>query len=45
LKSEKVAFADLFTGALDGALPKPVWPQMLYFYLAKFYQTRIKEQF
>jgi hypothetical protein len=45
VKSDKAAFADLFTGVLDGAPPKPVRPQLLHYYSSKFYTTRIKERY
>jgi hypothetical protein len=43
LKSDQAAFRDLFTGALDGAPPKPHRGRILHFYLRNFYDTRVKE--
>ncbi|KAJ7736962.1 hypothetical protein DFH07DRAFT_966643 [Mycena maculata] len=45
LKSEKTAFADLFTGALDGAPPKPQKPKMIHYFSQKFYVSLVKEEF
>jgi hypothetical protein len=45
VKSDKAAFAEIFTGVLDGAPPKPVRPQLLHYYSSKFYAEHIKARF
>ncbi|KAJ7256376.1 hypothetical protein C8J57DRAFT_1517544 [Mycena rebaudengoi] len=45
VEKEKTEFAELFTGILDGAPPKPQRPQLIQFYSRKFYDTRVKEHF
>ncbi|KAJ7048760.1 hypothetical protein C8F01DRAFT_1379496 [Mycena amicta] len=42
LKSNKTAFEELFTGALDGAPPRPQRGRTIHFYSRKYYETRIK---
>ncbi|KAJ7780680.1 hypothetical protein DFH07DRAFT_949908 [Mycena maculata] len=45
LKEDKAVFAELFTGVLDAAPPKPQQPQILHYYSHKFYESRVKEHF
>jgi hypothetical protein len=43
LKSDKGAFKELFTGALDGVPAKPQRGHAVHFYSRKFYESRVKE--
>ncbi|KAJ7033528.1 hypothetical protein C8F04DRAFT_1183975 [Mycena alexandri] len=45
LKSDKAAFAELFTGILDGAPRKPQRGQLLHCYSRHFFESRVKERF
>ncbi|KAJ7701649.1 hypothetical protein B0H14DRAFT_3649892 [Mycena olivaceomarginata] len=42
LKSDQDTFKDLFTGALDGAPPKPHRGRVIHFYSRMHYDTRVK---
>ncbi|KAJ7602792.1 hypothetical protein DFH06DRAFT_1351026 [Mycena polygramma] len=42
IKTDKTAFSKLFTGALDGAPPKPQRGRIEHFYSRKFYADRVK---
>ncbi|KAJ7888647.1 hypothetical protein B0H14DRAFT_3714875 [Mycena olivaceomarginata] len=44
IKSDKTAFKEMFTGALDGAPPKPQRGRPIHFYSRKYYDTRIKSR-
>jgi hypothetical protein len=44
LKSDQAAFKDLFTGVLDGALPKPQRGRIIHFYSRKYYESRVKHR-
>jgi hypothetical protein len=44
LKSDKAAFKEMFTGALDGAPPKPQRGRPIHFYSRKYNETRIKSR-
>ncbi|KAJ6534062.1 hypothetical protein DFH09DRAFT_1325501 [Mycena vulgaris] len=43
VKSDKAVFAEIFTGVLDDAPPKPTRPQVLHFYSRMFYETQTGE--
>ncbi|KAJ7740185.1 hypothetical protein DFH07DRAFT_965369 [Mycena maculata] len=45
VKSDKAAFAEIFTGVLDGAPPKPTHPQLLQYWSRHFYDEKIKACF
>ncbi|KAJ6589549.1 hypothetical protein B0H19DRAFT_1249078 [Mycena capillaripes] len=45
LKSDKTAFKEMFTGALDGAPPKPQRGQIAHFYSRHYWDSRIKAEF
>ncbi|KAJ6549006.1 hypothetical protein B0H19DRAFT_1265778 [Mycena capillaripes] len=42
IRSDKVAFKELFTGVLDGTPAKPQRGRLIHFYSRKYYETRIK---
>ncbi|KAJ7493549.1 hypothetical protein FB451DRAFT_1387715 [Mycena latifolia] len=45
VKSDKAAFAEIFTGVLNGAPPKPQRPRIQNYYSKKFYHSRIVDRF